>query len=408
MQTAPSHPRGTVAQIVLAIIGILLYGLAGVAFLFSALFPRVASQSSPADRVSSLSFSLVAFSACALMVPSLVHAARPAQPTTTVFVRRPLLLAAVLGLVVWVIVIFLGHWAIRTSTTPWLLPFLQVFAAGLPVWSVYVLASAGLSAGSTQREWGILDVSLSVTPLVILLLEFFLMVLAGLVLLFAILLQPDGLDRIQALTQTLQNLEMAPALTGPLISQSTGLLAGLLVLAALIIPFIEEILKPLGMVVLARRRLTPSQGFVAGLICGAGFAFLETVGFLAGAAPTEWASLAVTRLGTALLHMTGSSLVGWGFASAIALKKPSRFWFAYLPAVALHGTWNALAILMGFFPTFLSDLKPDLQLAAGLGAAAPYALLALSLGMLAVLFLMNRRLRHQTIPPPSLPTIPGL
>lgn len=410
MQTSPSHPRGTVAQIVLAIVGIVLYGLAGAIFLIGTFTQGTDTATTLTDQISSLSLSLTAFTACALMIPSLVHATRPAQPAPVAKLDRSLLLAAALGMVIWGGLVFWGDWSIRNSVLPWLLPVLQVLATGIPLWFLFTLGSMGLSSGSAQRKWGILDFSLSVSPLAILVLEFFLLIVLGIILVIAVLLQPGALDNLQSFNRMMQDLSSNPTLIDPLITQlgqSPGVLAGVLIVVAVAIPFIEEILKPLGLIVLAKRKPTPSQGFVAGLLCGAGFAFLETAGNLAGAVPADWTSLAITRLGTGLLHITASGLVGWGLASAITLKKRGRFWGAYLSAVALHGTWNAFAILMGFFPILTPDIMPDLQFAAGLGTIAPYVLITLSVGMLVILVLMNRKLRREATTPPALPPPPN-
>jgi len=409
MQTAPSHPRGTIAQIVLAILGMVVYGVAGVILLFNTLSPGSRAANAFSDQVTSLSLALTAFTACFLMIPSLVHASRPARPAAVATINKPLLIAVTLGMVVWGGVIILGNRLVQNFASPLILPFLQIFATGLPLVFIFTFASRGFTAGSVQRKWGIFDFSLSITPLVIIILEIFLLITLGLILLFSLLLQPDALNNIQSLAQGLQSLSNNPSLSNPLISQfgqSSGVLAGLLIFVSVLIPLLEEILKPLGLIVLAGRKPSPSQGFVAGMLCGAGFAFLETSSALAGAAGPEWTVLAITRLGTDLLHIAASGLVGWGLASAITLKKRGRFWGAYLSAAALHGTWNAFAILMGYFPVVTANIKPNLQVVAWLGNIAPFILIAISIGLVVILILMNQKLRHEAIPPPMLPMPP--
>ncbi len=410
MQTVPSHPRGTIAQIVLAVIGIVLYGVAGVIFLYSTFSKAGGTSPALVDQITSLSLALTAFTACFLMVPSLVHASRPARPSTAATINKPLLIAAALGMVVWGGVVYLGNSLSQNSSSSLVLPLLQVFATGLPLIFIFTFASRGLSAGSAQRKWGIFDFSLSVTPLVILILEFLLLIIFGVIILFAMLLQPGALNNLQSFTQMLQSLTSNPSLDNPLLSQfgqSSGVLAGILIFVSILIPLIEEILKPLGLMVLARRKPSPSQGFVAGMICGAGFAFLETSGALAGAAGADWTLLAITRLGTSLLHITASGLVGWGLASWVTLKKPGRFWGAYFSAAALHGTWNAFAILMGYFPMMTGPIKPNLQVAAGLANIAPFVLIAISISLVVILTLMNRKMMKEASTPPILPIPPA-
>jgi RsiW-degrading membrane proteinase PrsW (M82 family) len=408
MQTTPSHPRGTVAQIVLAILGMVIYGVAGVFFLISA-FSTTGAKPTVAEQVTSLSLALTAFTALLLMIPSLVLARRSTQPTSITKINRPLLIAVSIVMVIWGGVIYLGNSFTQTSAKTLLLPFLQVFAAGLPLVFIFFFASNGLSAGSEQRRWGIFNFSLSVTPLVIIILEAFVLLVFGLVILFALLMQPGVMNNIQSFFNDLQSLTTNPSLTNPLVTQfgqSSGVLIGLLLLVAFVIPLIEEIMKPLGLIVLARRKPSPSQGFVAGMICGAGFAFLETSGALAGTAGADWTLLAITRLGTGLLHITASGLMGWGLASLITLKKPGRFWKAYISAAALHGTWNGFAILMGYFPMMTDTIRPNLQVANSLGKLAPFVLVAITLGLIAILTLMNRKLRREAATPPSIPIPP--
>jgi hypothetical protein len=74
--------------------------------------------------------------------------------------------------------------------------------------------------------------------------------------------------------------------------------------------------------------------------------------------------------------------------------------------VALHGTWNAFAILMGYFPMMTGPIKPNLQVAAGLANIAPFVLIAMALGLMVLLSLMNRKLRKEATTPPALPIPP--
>ena len=124
----------------------------------------------------------------------------------------------------------------------------------------------------------------------------------------------------------------------PILLQKPYVLLGLLAVTSLIVPFLEELLKPLALLVVANRNPTPSQGFVGGLICGAAFAFLETSGTLASGIDSGWVVLVLMRLGTGLLHITASGLVGLGLARAWQAKK-SRLFFPQLPAGSPHA-WS--------------------------------------------------------------------
>ena len=66
---------------------------------------------------------------------------------------------------------------------------------------------------------------------------------------------------------------------------------------------------------LAGKGLTDQEGFVAGLLCGAGFALLENLlYFMNVGTAEEWLFMVIGRAGTGVLHMFGSALMGWGLA----------------------------------------------------------------------------------------------
>ncbi len=67
---------------------------------------------------------------------------------------------------------------------------------------------------------------------------------------------------------------------------------------------------------LAGKKLTPSQGFIGGLIAGGCFALLETAGSIGVPTDLEWFTLLLGRTGTGLLHIT---LSGFG---RLGISKP--------------------------------------------------------------------------------------
>jgi len=56
----------------------------------------------------------------------------------------------------------------------------------------------------------------------------------------------------------------------------------------------------------------------------------------------------VLRAATALLHLMLSALVGYGIGAAVEGGSGRLFFKALLASVALHGLWNAAAIVVGF------------------------------------------------------------
>jgi len=83
------------------------------------------------------------------------------------------------------------------------------------------------------------------------------------------------------------------------------------------------------------------------MICGAAFALLESLGYLASPLGGDWPVLLIGRVGTGILHTVTSGLVGWGLASAWSNRNYTRLALAYFLAVFIHGLWNTFGLLMG-------------------------------------------------------------
>ncbi|TLN07420.1 PrsW family intramembrane metalloprotease, partial [bacterium] len=243
-----------------------------------------------------------------------------------------------------------------------------------------------------QRGWGVASFGLVISPTLIVLLQF-MVLLAGVVAAGVWLAgQPDLLAELQSLTQSF-SMNSDPnrvlELLRPYIEQPAVLAAGLLFVAGLV-PLIEELLKPLGVWFLAGRWLTPASGFSAGVVSGGMFALLESLGYLASAPAEGFVGFALARSGTLLLHITTAGLVGWGVGSALGEKRYLRLALTYLGAVVLHGVWNAVGILPALVE--IPKLAGSLQSAA---AAVPFALGGLCVLMVAILIVLNRSLRQK-------------
>ena len=136
---------------------------------------------------------------------------------------------------------------------------------------------------------------------------------------------------------------------------------GALAVLSGIIPLIEEILKPLALWGLAGRDLTDQEGFVAGLLSGAGFALLENLLYFTNILTAEgWSFMVIGRAGTGVLHMFSSGLVGWALARAWRSGKWPFLGGMTLLAVAFHGLWNAFALLGGLGPSLVYGTNPTL------------------------------------------------
>jgi len=274
-----------------------------------------------------------------------------------------------------------------------LLPPLHVLTVGLPVWLLLRLSRNGLPGGTLQQEWGVFSSGLVIAPVLILVLE--LLVLAGIAALAGIYLatQPGlalQLDRLigQIRYGTPTEDEVLELLWPYLVKPGVAF-AGLVYIAVLV-PLIEEVLKPIGVWLLAGRELTPTQGFTAGALSGAGYALVENLG--ASANLESWAALVLARAGTAVLHIYTAALMGWALAAAWQERRYVRLAVAYLLAVSLHGLWNGLSVFGGVLtlPAAERYLPPEV-VERGLPALAAVVVI----GLTAVVLLLGSNLRLQ-------------
>lgn len=285
------------------------------------------------------------------------------------------------------------------SLSWWLLPPLHVLAVGLPVLWLGWLALRSLPSGSPQRFWGALNSGLVLAPALALVLEL-LAILVYLIIAVVLLLgSPEVVDQFEALSLQLPLIDpsneaeltrlLAPFLVQP------GVLLAVLSFLAVVVPLIEELLKPIGVWLLVGRRLAPAEGFAIGALGGAGFALFETLTSVN--TPDGWAAIVAARLGTNVMHLLTSGLMGWALASAWAEKRWLRLGAAYLLAVALHGIWNAAAVLVAFGS--LSVGHAGWSLPEYLPVTASIFLFVFALLAFSSLLLYNRRLRRTAAEP---------
>jgi hypothetical protein len=314
------------------------------------------------------------------------------QPERIPWVLRPTILILLLPLV-----LLAGYWvSIHETLNWWLLPPIHVIAIGLPVLWLLYLGSRRLPAGSLQRIWGVFGSGLVLGPTLILLSELFAMLAFGFVLLVPLSTQPDLQQQLNTLLQRLQTAPPSPSsmnqLVAPLLTRPIVILS-VLTFIAVIVPLIEEALKPIGVWLLAGSSLTPVEGFTAGLLSGAGYALFESLVLSSGS--QDWVFLVTVRIGTAVIHILTTGLTGWALAVAWREKRYLTLGVTYLASVLIHGLWNGMTLMMTFSSfAELQDLQQALPLVTRLGSIAPIALGFLTLAAFTVLLLSNRALRR--------------
>jgi hypothetical protein len=166
---------------------------------------------------------------------------------------------------------------------------------------------------------------------------------------------------------------------------------------ALLVPFLEELFKPIGVWIFSRQIKTPAEGFVLGALSGAAYGMIESLG-VSSVSGADWVGLIATRAGTGLLHVTTSGLMGWAIISAVQEKKYLRFLLAYFGAILLHGTWNGMTVLVSFSSLGTGLQNNDLS---ALTVPAIGALVMLAGGLFILLLQINRRLHPAPVTEPT-------
>jgi len=260
-------------------------------------------------------------------------------------------IGTILTLLVLVVVpgaLWLGNWVSQYDQLAWfVLPILNIIANGLPAfWLVYI-GIRGLNPGSPRRQWGVFASGLVLSPAIILIMELLALIGYGVLAILWAVFNPSITSELQVLILRLQsvapNQEAILRILLPLLLRP-GILFAAFAFISVIVPIIEEALKPIGIWLLAGQKLTPAQGFAFGVLCGAGFGLFENLGNTSGGSEA-WAFVASTRITTLLLHCLTTGMVGWALASAWSQKRYLRLGVTYAFAVVLHGLWNGMAVL---------------------------------------------------------------
>jgi hypothetical protein len=280
-----------------------------------------------------------------------------------------------------------------------MLPVLTVLVILPPILLLFGIGANGIEFGPRWRILGMLGLSMTLGPLIMIVME--IIVLLGIILIGSVVItlqQPGLTQEILNLARILKqgpNEEMILKLLGPYIS-NPFVIATLISYIAILVPLIEELFKPLAVWIFIKKIESPAQGFVMGLISGAAFALIESLN-ASGNGTTSWPIIVSIRAGTGLLHIATSGLVGWGIIAAFREKRIMRFFAAYFTAATIHGIWNACAVgaglsLVGEFigkPEWLFNIIP----------AMLCGMSVLGIGMFAVLIASNRKLRNSPLSP---------
>ncbi|MBM3137573.1 MAG: PrsW family intramembrane metalloprotease [Chloroflexi bacterium] len=304
-----------------------------------------------AESLSVVSSGLLSFMIALLNLPAIVVSIRYLRGKPIDVAARSLFKQASLSLILWGGTLAAGTFAIENANAPLLVAVLTVAAVILPIWWLVEFSRRRLPRSNAAREWGTLAVGLTVSPLIIIVIEILLMVVVGVGIFFALSTQPEAIRQIREILRNIDeyrgSLEQLELLIYDL-AQNPLVAGGLFLVIGILAPFVEEFFKPMAIWFLLKRPLKDHEGFSLGLISGGAFALLESTGLVGQIAPDTWLTAVILRAATGMLHIGLSGLVGYGLVRTWNQGSFARSLLYLLAAGALHGAWNSLALLSGF------------------------------------------------------------
>lgn len=250
------------------------------------------------------------------------------------------------SLILLAVVLAIGSLAFQGNVlTAVLGPPAHLLAALLPVMALVFVVLRGSPTISQRRGWGHFMAGLWLSPMSAMILEILAAIPLVLMIYFALNanLGDDLLLRFWEQPELFPAEDAQAMLIGVL---SQPLYAGLiLAYLGLLVPLIEELIKSIGLLPLIRRQISDAEGFLGGVLAGAGYGLFEAL-FLGQPGP-GWALLMLARGGATMMHMLTAGLTGLGFARAKNNRSFAPLIGYYSLAVGLHALWNVAAVLMG-------------------------------------------------------------
>lgn len=293
-------------------------------------------------------------------------------------------------LAIWAGALWAGQWASGAPDPAWvLMPLFIPLAVIPPIWLVLSLAARGYGFRPRWRGWAVMTIGSTLGPFIIMLVEIFAILAVILAVVLFVVVQPELNRQLQQLSSQMEGAStqeeilslLAPLLTHP------AFVGGLLFMVSLVIPMIEEMLKPLAVWLFSKQLTTARDGFVLGAVSGAAYALFET-GSLGAGAGSDWLIILGARGGTSLLHIVTSAMMGAAIVGAVRERKVLRLAGIYAASIFLHGLWNAFSILNSLGEV-AKMTAPD-SLLAMLGAFSPYGLGAVTVALLVIVILSQR------------------
>jgi hypothetical protein len=287
----------------------------------------------------------------------------------------------------------LGMLGVKNASISMLLIPLNLLTFVLPVWILVRIGLQGLDAGSAERRWGTVAVGMTIVPLLIGILEIMVVVFIAALVILWISFNPSLMNQIESLGNRLiyiNNPDAILKILSPYIFQPAVIFA-LLAFLSVCIPLVEELIKPLAVWLDPKSLVSPGQGFAVGVLGGASYALVESLGVSPGISGSM-NILSVARVGTDLLHITTAGLMGWALVRCWQERKLLQLGATYLIVILLHGLWNALSLssALGSAVSYMPNPSPLLQ---NLSMVSTIGLVFLTFINLAILIRANQWVR---------------
>lgn len=397
----PKLHRLSVWQLVISIIGLVLSLLSFFGLVVLVLVANSDASFSSVDTSQVSKLVWVVLLGVVITIPSIVFAIRRLsnkESKPVVVTGKNLLIASLLTLV-WLACLWLGFKAEQWGLPSTLVSWLNIAIIALPFLLWLTIGRYKLAVGSQQRSWGLINTSVFLSAMLIILLEVIVVAVVAIVGISSVIQSADMLPYIQLFQSQGEidptALKSLQADLLPLLDQP-GLYVVIGLLFCLVVPIIEELLKPLAVWAFAGKNITPAEGWAAGMLCGAAFGLMESLSMINVASGDLWLTTAIGRVGTGLLHVFTAGISGYTLARTWQDRKYFRLSLVYLGVIVLHGCWNFFALLMG-----VSNLAMPISVPAisGLMDASTWVLSGLAILMAAGIWGMNFYLRRQSTPP---------
>jgi RsiW-degrading membrane proteinase PrsW (M82 family) len=387
--------------LLLTSIGAIAMGLSGSCILFSLqFFTAIAGTQADGfvDVFTPLSLIVLSLSA----IPAALLSIRAFQGRRSKHQKlpSPTILSVIL---IFPIALFVGSQVITGTSTPGFLgSFAHIVTAFIPVLVAVVIVHRHGPHVSQRRFWGQLLIGAWVIPLLAVVLETILMISGIILLLVGLINTPEG----EALLEAAVNPEVwsTPAISENILTffEQPLIIVLFLGFIVVLVPMLEEALKTLAIWPLLRRRPTPAEAFLSGVLAGAGFALVEAL-FLSPPGP-EWTQTMFARAGATAMHTFTAGLTCWGIGQFLTNRSWKRLIATYLTAVVMHGLWNVAAIAVAF--ASLQGQNSEFQIsnvmASMISIMGVVILIALTSVTVLGLITIPRRLKHDSdLPSPE-------